>query len=121
MNYIKIAIMIAAFAGGYWTSNYFSQKTISGLNQTIGGQKNSIASLTAGVAEQNAAIEAMKKQAAQRAAAAQAALAAAKADTAKANRRAAAVLASRPPVGANVCTAAEEAFRFELKTERQPK
>lgn len=75
-------------------------------------------SLQASVTEQNQALVDLQRQAAQVAERAQAAQAAAEQKAVSAERRAQQILAERPAPGADVCTAARDAFDIELKGER---
>jgi uncharacterized coiled-coil protein SlyX len=113
------AIFLAiAFAAGASSAFYIQEHRIDKLNTVVGADKNSIASLTAGVKEQNKAIDDLNAAAAARKAASDAAVQAAK-DSAKATLdRAKAILASKLPKGKNACLAASKALSDELRNER---
>jgi multidrug resistance efflux pump len=118
MNYIKIVLAASVFAAGFGLEFHWSHKTIYKLNQDIGAAKTTITSMTAGIAAQNAAFAQLQEESKHREELAQQAALDARADAATAELKAQRILASRPPNGNNICTAASDAFDEELKLER---
>lgn len=117
----KIVLVLVILAVGFGAGVKYKQPMINKLNQQIGGYEETIHSMTALVDEQNTAIDKLKVEAQQRAAEAQKAVDEAKALAVEADKRAAEILASKPPKGKNQCLAAVEVFRAELKAERSRK
>ena len=114
----RIVFVVAALAIGFGAGIKYEQPKIAKLNQTIGAAQGTIRDLQAGVTAQNDAIAKLQSEAKARAEKAQKDINDALTIAADANKRAAAILAKKPPVGVNVCTAAQAEFDNELKAER---
>lgn len=117
--YSTAIFLVLAFAAGAGSAFSIQEHRIDKLNVTIGADKNSITSLTAGVKDQNAAIAGLKADAANRAEVAAKAILAAQEDAKATLGRAAKILASRAPKGKNACLAASAALSDELRQERK--
>jgi hypothetical protein len=114
----RIIFVVVALAVGFGAGVKYEQPKIAKLKQTIGADQGAIRDLTAGVAAQNQAILDLQNAAKARAAKALKDVNDALALAADEHKRAAAILAKRPPKGVNVCTAAQAEFDAELKAER---
>lgn len=123
---LAVLLLIAAGAGlGAWmAAGHYrpqldtAQKQIADSSAAVASCVTSRETLAAGVDAQNQALERLQAAAVQSADRARAAQAAAENRALTAEQNAQAILAERIPAGAEVCSAARQAFDTELAQER---
>lgn len=122
---VLVAVVAALVGVGFYLSSRHYAPIVASLNQTIeqdaqalADQKAAYGVLTRQTEAQNAAIIGLQKAADQRAQAAAAALAKANDVASQYQAQAAALLASKPPAGADLCVAARSLVDEQIKQER---
>jgi len=95
-----------------------AQDATDKANDRANGFKKSYEDLAATTKQQNDAVQKTVAAALEREQQAQVAIAKARADSKGYQAKAAAILLSKPPAGADECVAARDAFDLELKAER---
>lgn len=123
---IKIAlsifvVLVAAFCGHTLTRNHY-ESLLAAANQEIGALKSVNLDMAVAVKKQNTAIDELQAESKRRQAQAKIIVDKANAESMQSQKRAQAVLLSKPPSGStDMCEAARSAFDDELKTERGAK
>jgi len=114
-------LLIAGLIGGYTLTRNHYESLLAAANQEIGSLKSANLDMADAVKKQNAAIDALQAEAKRRQAQAKISADKAKAESVQSQKRAQAVLLSKPPAGADMCEAARAAFDDELRAERGAK
>jgi len=113
-----LCLLATGLLGGYMLTRNHYESLLAAANQEIGSLKAANLDMADAVKKQNAAIDALQAEAKRRQAQAKIATDKAKAESVQSQKRAQAVLLSKPPAGSDMCEAARAAFDDELKAER---
>lgn len=111
-------LLATGLLGGYTLTRNHYESLLAAANQEIGSLKSVNLDMAAAVKKQNAAIDELQTVAERRQAQTKIVTDKAKAESVQSQKRAQAVLLSKPPAGTDLCDAARVAFDDELKTER---
>ncbi len=119
-----IVAFIIALTGGFYGYNKAATKykeEVAKVQVDLAQARSTNQELIDHLAIQNAAIDKLQAETADRIQKAQDAIAQAQAQAHQADQAAQRILAAKPPVGADLCKAARDAFDEELKQERGTK
>ena len=116
-----LVALLAGIAGGAWLAARHFEPQLAAANRKAGEFEHAYLTLAETTGRQNAAIEAERIAGEQRRKTAIAAAKQARSAAQTHYDKGAAILAQRPPPGADPCRAARDAFDAELIAERAPR